>query len=106
VSEDGYDGAATLRGAELEIPVRITLSGHVDPLDGRFHWGGRIGPDARVVRLIREGKREITLQVDGARPLPARLTEVDPWGGVIVAATGHPPWPAPEVSTEDGHRSA
>ena len=101
---DGYRGAATVRCADLEIPVRATLSGHVDPLDGRFHWGGRIGTDARVVGLLRAGKREITLQVAGAPPLPARLTEVDPWGGVILAGTGRPPWPAPEVGLGDRGR--
>lgn len=90
-----FAGAATLNG---DIPVTVTLSGHVDPLDGRFHWGGRIGPDERVVALLRAGRRDVTLRVGGAQPLPARLTEADPWGGVIVAATGRPPWEADEVT--------
>jgi hypothetical protein len=97
VSAD-FRGEAILRGADdAEIPVRATLSGYVDPLDGRYHWGGRIGSDERVVALLRAGRREVTLQVDGGERLPARLTEADPWGGVIVSATGRPPWPAPEL---------
>jgi hypothetical protein len=98
VSGDGYDGEAVLRGGDLVIAVRTALSGQVDPLDGRYHWGGRIHPDERVVALLRAGRRDVTLQVGGAEPLPARLTEADPWGGVVVAATGNPPWPAPEAS--------
>jgi hypothetical protein len=89
-----FDGRALLNG---DLPVRATLSGHVDPLDGRFHWGGRIHPDERVVALLRAGKRDITLQIAGHGPLPARLREADPWGGVIVVATGHPPWEASET---------
>jgi len=102
VSVDGYSGAATLRGDGVEIPVRIALSGHVDPLDGHYHWGGRVEPDARVVGLLRDGRRDVTLEVDGFSSLPARLMEADPWGGVVVAAKGKPPWAAPELSTEDG----
>ncbi len=95
MSAEGYDGAAVLNG---DIPVRTTLSGNIDPIDGRYHWGGRIHPDERVVALLRSGRREVTLQVGDDPPLPARLTEADPWGGVVVAATGNPPWPAPEAS--------
>jgi hypothetical protein len=95
VDDEGYEGAAVLNG---EIPVWTALSGYVDPLDGLYHWGGRIHPDERVVALLRAGKRDVTLQVNGAEPLPARLSEADPWGGVLVAATGGPPWPAPEAA--------
>ena len=96
-----YAGAATLRGGDAIVAVRVRLSGHVDPLAGRFHWGGRIDPDERVVGLLRAGRRDVTLQVGDGQPLPARLTEADPWGGVILAATGHPPWPASELSIVD-----
>jgi hypothetical protein len=101
VSAEGFEGPAVLRGGDVEVPVRTTLSGHVDPLDGRFHWGGRIDADERVVGLLRAGRRDVTLQVGDAEPLPARLSEADPWGGVILTATGRPPWPAPEMSTVD-----
>lgn len=94
---EGYEGAAVLRGEGQEIPVRAALSGNIDPLDGHYHWGGRIHPDERVVALLRAGRRDITLQVGDDEPLPARLSEVDPWGGVVVAAVGRPPWPAPEA---------
>jgi hypothetical protein len=100
VSAD-FVGDAVLCGGDVRVPVRVTLSGYVDPLDGRFHWGGRIDPDERVVGLLRAGRRDVTLRVGDAQPLPARLTEADPWGGVILAATGQPPWPAPELSTVD-----
>lgn len=97
VSAD-FVGSAVLCGGDLSVPVRVALSGHVDPLDGRFHWGGRIDPDERVVGLLRAGRRDVTLRVGDGPPLPARLTEADPWGGVILAATGRPPWPAAEIS--------
>lgn len=40
---------------------------------------GRVEPDERIATLVRSGVREATL--DG---VPAKLTEVDPWGGVLV----------------------
>jgi hypothetical protein len=101
VSDEGYEGAAVLRDGDAAVPVRIALSGYVDPLDGRYHWSGRIHPDERVVALLRAGKRDVILQVGDDARLPARLSEVDPWGGVLIAATGRPPWSAPEMSTVD-----
>jgi hypothetical protein len=59
------------------------MQGRVEPVDGRFHWAGRIAPDERVEALVRSGERDARL--DG---VAVRLTEVDPWGGVLVRGTG------------------
>lgn len=59
--------------------VRAQMAGRVEPVDGRYHWDGRIAPDPRVADLVRSGLRDATL--DGK---PVKLTEIDPWGGVIV----------------------
>jgi hypothetical protein len=59
--------------------VRAEVSGRVEPVDGRYHLAGRIAPDPEVAALVRRGLRDATL--DG---VPVRLTEIDPWGGVLV----------------------
>ncbi|WLS44452.1 DUF4873 domain-containing protein [Micromonospora profundi] len=83
-----YHGPATVAGT----PVRAHLSGRWEPVDGRYHWGGRIEPDPTVARLLRSGRRDVELRIaDRARP--ARLAEIDPWGGVRVTGVGEPPWP-------------
>jgi cation diffusion facilitator CzcD-associated flavoprotein CzcO len=90
---DGYDGPATLRAGDECVPVEVRLTGRVEPVDGRYHWGGRIAPSDRAARLRRAAIADVTLEVDGGTPAGARLGEVDPWGGVRVVATGAPPWP-------------
>ena len=39
---DVYDGSATIRIGEDERLVRVRLSGHFDPIDGRYHWQGTV----------------------------------------------------------------
>ncbi|MEU7841316.1 DUF4873 domain-containing protein [Micromonospora sp. NPDC049114] len=93
-----YHGPASIAGNA----VRAHLSGRWEPVDGRFHWGGRIEPDPTVARLLRSGRRDVELRIaDRARP--ARLAEVDPWGGVRITGVGDPPWPSqagPDVASE------
>jgi len=102
-----YDGPALFNwpahGASLrcaggpapvtEIPVTVHLSGRWEPVDGRFHWGGRIESSPTVAHLVRAGRRDVRLAI-GDRSAAARLAEVDPWGGVRVTGVGEPPWPA------------
>ena len=71
-----------LETAHGVFEVRAVLAGRVEPVDGRYHCDGRIAPDERVAALVRAGLREARL--DG---LAVRLTEVDPWGGVLVRGT-------------------
>ena len=39
---DGYDGPAVLIVGERTLEVTAHLAGHLEPLDGLFHWYGRI----------------------------------------------------------------
>ncbi|HKT00561.1 MAG TPA: FAD-dependent oxidoreductase [Rugosimonospora sp.] len=96
-SED-YAGPALLRTGEVDSPVEVSLSGHVEPLDGRYHWAGRIAPYPGLAELVRGGRGTAvaTLRIGAGAAVPARLTEVDPWGGVRVTGTGAPPWPDQE----------
>ncbi|NUO58632.1 MAG: DUF4873 domain-containing protein [Hamadaea sp.] len=74
-----------------DLPVTVHLSGQWQPVDGRFHWGGRISPSPEVVQLVRSGRREVIIHI-GEMAAPGRLGEVDPWGGVRVTGVGAPPW--------------
>ncbi|MEW1588081.1 DUF4873 domain-containing protein [Micromonospora vinacea] len=83
-----YHGPADVEGT----PVRAHLSGRWEPVDGRFHWGGRIEPEPRVADLLRSGRRDVALRIAG-RVRAARLAEIDPWGGVRITGVGDAPWP-------------
>jgi hypothetical protein len=90
--DDGYAGAAVLLAGGVEVAVTVEVGGRVEPVDGRYHWNGRVAPAPEVSALVRDGKRVAELTVAGGRPAPARLGEVDPWGGVRITGVGPPPW--------------
>jgi cation diffusion facilitator CzcD-associated flavoprotein CzcO len=90
--DEGYAGPAVLSAAGLDLPVRVRLSGAVDPIDGAYRWGGRIAPDERVRTILRDGLRDASLRI-GSCAAQVRLIEADPWGGVLLTTTARPPWP-------------
>lgn len=71
--------------------VELHLTGHFQPLDGRYHWGGRMTGGSAVSALLRAGRRDVRLRCAPAASVPARLLEVDPWGNVRFCGTGAPP---------------
>ncbi|KKJ93816.1 MULTISPECIES: DUF4873 domain-containing protein [unclassified Micromonospora] len=81
-----------------DTAVRLHAAARWEPVDGRYHWAGRIEPDPRMVRLLRSGRRDVPVRV-GERVCRARLAEVDPWGGVRITGVGEPPWP-PEADED------
>jgi len=83
-----YEGPAVV----ADVPVHLRCGGWWEPIDGRYHWVGRISPDPAIAALVRAGRREVSVVVCG-RSAPARLGEVDPWGGVRITGVGRPPWP-------------
>ena len=96
VQDDVYDGPATLTMAEASEQVRVRLTGHVDPIDGQYHWQGTVF-DPLPADLARA--RTATLTV-GERSAPARITEQTPQGTHSIAGVGAPPFAiADELST-------
>jgi cation diffusion facilitator CzcD-associated flavoprotein CzcO len=88
-----YEGAATLTIAGAEHPVRVRLAGHLDPIDGHYHWQGTLFgfaaqplPDEAFKQA-----RTATLTV-GQRSASARIVEQTPWGTHTVAGVGTPPY--------------
>ena len=85
-----YDGPAALHLGDVEHTVRVRLTGHLDPIDGRYHWRGM------VFELAVDAAARMPLPVHvsiGPRTCAARLTEVTPWGTYCVAGVGAPPYP-------------
>jgi hypothetical protein len=85
--DEEYRGDATI-GDKV---VTVRLSARLEPLEGRYRWGGRAAPDEALTELLRSGVRQVTLRI-GEREVPARLGEPDAWGGVRITGVGHPPW--------------
>ncbi len=84
VHDDIYEGPAILTGAETCQQVRVLLSGHVDPIDGQYHWQGT------VFDQLADGADSgpnLTLAV-GERSASARITEQTPQGTHSIAGAG------------------
>jgi Domain of unknown function (DUF4873) len=90
---DLYDGQATIRIDDSDRTVRVRLYGHVDPIDGRYHWQGT------VFDSLPEGAklpRPVTISV-GENRTEARITELTPWGTYSVAGVGEPPFALDDI---------
>jgi hypothetical protein len=81
-----YVGSAVIG----DVPVEVTLRGHFEPLDGRFHWFGRIAVDETLTAQHRSGAA-ITLTTPYGSA-EGRLSDVDPWGRFRVTGVGAPPF--------------
>ncbi len=92
--EDTYDGVATLTLAGAGHQARVRLAGHVDPIDGQYHWQGTVFATLPA-QLLRQ-TRAVTLAV-GRRSASARITEQSPQGTLSIAGVGAPPFVLDDV---------
>lgn len=87
---EGYDGPAVLRTDRTPLEVQVRLRGHFEPIDGRFHWWGRIAADPALGATVGSGAavRVETPYGDAT----GRLCDLDPWGRFRVVGAGRPPF--------------
>lgn len=101
--EDGYSGELTIRIGADEVRVHGTLRGQFDPIDGHYHWYGRLAPDdgltGRAARAPLE-VRVVTPEGQGE----AKMGDVDMWGRLRVAGIGRPPFPLPTLDEDPAER--
>lgn len=86
-----YAGPAVLDLPGAEYSVLATLTGHLDPIDGRYHWYGRLDP-TETATLPEPTRASAFLVLPGREPAAAHLTERDPWGNLRVTGIGTPPF--------------
>lgn len=86
--ESDYEGPAVVAAADTEIEVRVVLRGYFQPIDGRFHWYGRISADTPLDQLPRG---PVTLRTpEGAAE--GQLSQPDVWQRFRISGTGRPPF--------------
>ncbi|MEE3852282.1 DUF4873 domain-containing protein [Gordonia sp. LSe1-13] len=92
IDDEVFDGAAAVSADGCaDLVVRLRLVGHLDPLDGRYHWAGTaFGNEIR--RWKDDRVRSVTVSIDGREPVDARLAEVTPSGAVRIVGVGAPPY--------------
>jgi hypothetical protein len=89
IAEGVYDGPAVLTMAGVPNAVRVRLTGHLDPIDGHYHWQGMIFGDLPGAP---RPTGAVTLAI-GAQSATARIVEQTPWGTYSIAGIGAPPYP-------------
>lgn len=94
VHDDIYDGPAMLTLNEVACQVRVRLTGHVDPIDGQYHWQGTLFDQLPADLLTKS--RTVGLAV-GERSVPARIIEKTPQGTHSIAGVGAPPFALADV---------
>ncbi|MDT5337600.1 MAG: hypothetical protein QOD90_3105 [Mycobacterium sp.] len=88
LKNDVYDGPAVLATGDSDHPVRVRLTGHLDPIDGRYHWRGTVF-EAVPADVLKTPHVSLTV---GDRTAAARITEKTPWGTYSVTGEGAPPF--------------
>jgi hypothetical protein len=97
--EDGYRGEAVLTLDDTELPVTVTLRGNFEPVDGRYHWYGRIQAHDEVSRLA-EGRKPTASLRTPFGVAEGVLSDPDTWGRYRISGTSKPPFEVP-VSLAD-----
>jgi hypothetical protein len=89
--DDAYDGPAVLAREGVSEQVRVTLAGHIEPVDGQYHWQGTV---LGALSDHLKQARSVTLTV-GEKSAAARITEHTAQGTHSIAGVGQPPFPRP-----------
>ncbi|WP_326568476.1 DUF4873 domain-containing protein [Amycolatopsis rhabdoformis] len=97
--EDGYTGPATLTIDGTALPVHLDLRGYFQPIDGYYHWYGRVSPDSAVSAAVGGRKKPCTLTI-GDRTATGELSDPDPWGRYRIMGTSTPPFAVPTTLEE------
>lgn len=89
--EDGYEGPAEIVDGDTHVPVDVKLSGHFDPISGKYNWYGRVAASPQVAALVGDGSRKVVLRTPFAQ-VETALSDVDPWGRPRVEGFGATPF--------------
>lgn len=87
--DDLYDGPATVTVGDQTFTSRVRLVGHLDAIDGRYHWQGMVFhalPDGAQSRSA-----GVTLTIQH-RAVGAKVVEQTPWGTHTISGVGEPPF--------------
>lgn len=102
MDEHDYDGPATVFTRDREVGADVVLRGHFQPIDGRFHWYGRLCAAEGVTDIAGGRKTDVVLRTPHGEAA-GTLSDPDPWGRYRITGLGAPPFPvstAEETSAE------
>lgn len=92
--DEGYTGPATVLLGDAAVAVTVTLRGHFQPIDGYFHWYGRVDRNDELSALAGDRKRTVVLRTPQGEAT-GDLADPDPWGRLRVTGISRPPFHVP-----------
>ena len=99
---EGYDGPARLLTEDRQVEVQVSLRGAFQPIDGRYHWYGRLArhevmsvseeierlaverASATAIETVAKEQGMKTLRDDGMAKVLAGVTSLDEIFRVVV----------------------
>ncbi|MBO0815599.1 MAG: DUF4873 domain-containing protein, partial [Actinobacteria bacterium] len=88
---DGYEGTAVVEAGGSRFDVQVRLRGHFQPIDGRYHWYGRISAHEGLDGVLGSGKATgVLTTAEGSAP--CELSEPDPSRRYRVTGISTPPF--------------
>lgn len=90
-NEEGYAGPATLLIDDDELKVIVNLRGHFEPIDGYYHWYGRVATHEELSILL-SGKKKVGTIRTPVGEATAQLSDPDPWDRYRITGKSTPPF--------------
>lgn len=99
--EPEYRGAATLLAGDAEVAVTVQVRGNFQPIDGRFHWYGRVAAADQVDEFAARHRKNVILRTEHGEAA-GTLSDRDTWGRYRIDGVGQPPFriDEPDASTD------
>ncbi|MEU1408551.1 DUF4873 domain-containing protein [Streptomyces sp. NPDC005728] len=90
--DDGYAGPATITLDGVEHPVEVRLAGYFQPIDGHYHWYGRVGTHDALKEAVGNRAKAPCRLTTPTGSVDGQLAEPDLWGRYRITGTGAPPF--------------
>lgn len=88
---DDYRGDAEVCTGDREIAVRVVLRGYFEPIDGRYHWYGRLDAHEEINELAGRRRIDVLLRTPEGEAV-GTLSDQDLWGRFRISGLGRPPF--------------
>jgi len=93
--DEGFEGPATLVFDPVEglaeVAVTVRLRGLFQPIDGYYHWYGRIDPSPELTAWLGDRRAEVRLRTQHGEA-DGELSDPDPWGRYRIDGVSRPPF--------------
>jgi len=91
LADDGYTGPARLNIGDVRFDVQVELRGYFEPIDGRYHWYGRIASHDALAELLAGAKASGVLETPHGS-MPCEVSEPDTWQRYRLTGYSTPPF--------------